>query len=69
MQHCSRVIHYDLSYKEFDYHSLRHTHATMLLEAGAYPIDIQERLGHANLDMTYRYTHDTDRLKESHPAS
>ena len=30
----SRIIHYRLGLEKFDYHSLRHTHATMLIEAG-----------------------------------
>lgn len=33
-------------------HGLRHTHATMLLEAGAHPKIVQERLGHASMAMT-----------------
>lgn len=33
-------------------HCLRHTHATMLLEAGVNPKVVQERLGHASLEMT-----------------
>lgn len=32
-KYCSRVIHNELQLA-FDYHSLRHTHATMLVEAG-----------------------------------
>ncbi len=52
MQHCSRVIHYDLGYKNFDYHSLRHTHATMLIESGAPIKDVQRRLGHKSVQVT-----------------
>jgi integrase len=49
---------------EFNYHSLRHTHATMLLEAGAPIKDVQNRLGHADVQTTInRYVHDTDNMK------
>lgn len=37
---------------DFNFHMLRHTHATMLLEAGANIKDIQNRLGHANISIT-----------------
>lgn len=52
MQHCSRVIHYDLNIIDFDYHSFRHTHVTKLVEAGANPKDIQFRLGHKDIKVT-----------------
>lgn len=63
MQHCSRVIHYDLGFKEFDFHSLRHTHTTMLLEAGVNIKEIQYRLGHKNSNITLNvYSHVTDKI-------
>ncbi|RLP70067.1 site-specific integrase [Mycetocola reblochoni] len=39
-------------------HELRHTHATMLLVAGAHPKVVQERLGHATINITLSvYSH------------
>lgn len=38
-------------------HSLRHTHASWLAEAGLDILQIKEQLGHKNLDMTMRYAH------------
>ena len=55
MQHASSVIHHQLDFKEFDFHSFRHTHATELLEAGASIIYISERLGHCKIETTERY--------------
>ena len=65
MQHTSSVIHHAMGYKEFDFHSLRHTHATMLVENGASPMYVQHRLGHKNLEVTLRvYFHYTDKMEE-----
>lgn len=61
---CSRVIHKELLLA-FDYHSLRHTHATMLIEAGADVKDVQMRLGHTNIETTLQtYVHDTEKMIE-----
>ena len=50
---------------DFKFHNLRHTHATMLLEGGANPKFVQERLGHSKLDMTMRlYTHVTRAMED-----
>lgn len=65
-QHCCRIIHYQLGYEKFDFHSLRHTHTTMLLENGANPKDVQLRLGHKNIAVTLQvYTHVTNKMKDT----
>lgn len=64
LKYLSRVVNYDLGIP-FNFHSLRHTHATMLLEAGANMKDIQFRLGHSKLATTMdTYSHVTDNLKK-----
>ena len=65
MQHATQVIKHELRYDEFDYHSLRHTHATELSEAGVNIKEIQRRLGHSTLEITTRrYIHATDRMEQ-----
>ena len=64
MQHTSYVVQKQLDIPEFDYHSLRHTHATMLVEHGAPIKYVQERLGHKNVDVTLNvYQHLTPVLR------
>ena len=61
-KYCSRVIHHEMQLA-FDYHSLRHTHATMLIEAGANVKNVQVRLGHTDIRTTLQtYVHDTEKM-------
>ena len=47
-------------------HGLRHTHASLLFEAGASIKEVQERLGHSDASMTLNiYTHVSKAVKES----
>jgi len=62
--HACRVIHYKLGIKHFEYHALRHTHATTLDTNGASLLDIKERLGHCFLKTTERYTHNNKTLRD-----
>lgn len=49
---------------EFNFHSLRHTHATLLMESGAKIKSIQERLGHSRSSITIdTYSHLTEKTK------
>ena len=59
----SRIIHHELKIA-FNFHSLRHTHATLLIENGANVKDVQERLGHQNIETTLQtYVHNTDSIR------
>ncbi len=59
-KYCAKVINKELLLA-FDYHSLRHTHATILIESGADVKDVQKRLGHSNIQTTLQtYVHDTE---------
>ncbi len=63
-KYASRVINYELGIS-FNFHSLRHTHATTLIENGANVKDVQHRLGHNNIQTTLdTYTHATEKMAE-----
>ena len=49
--------------------SIRHTHATRLIEAGSKPVDVAARLGHSDATITQNlYTHDTDEMRKETAA-
>ena len=55
-----------LSLGEFSMHSLRHTHATMLLKAGIHFKIVQYRLGHSTFGTTMDvYSHVTPEMDQS----
>jgi len=50
----------------FDAHTLRHTHATLLLESGVPPKAVQQRLGHKTISVTMDiYAHVTERMQDA----
>jgi len=66
MQYTSSIIHHKMDFPDFDFHSFRHTHATMLAEQNVSPKYLQERLGHKNLKVTMKYyIHLTEKMSEN----
>lgn len=60
IKYASKVINCELGI-QFNFHALRHTHATMLIEAGVPVKAVSERLGHDNVRTTMEtYVHVTD---------
>ena len=60
IKYASKVINGELGIK-FNFHALRHTHATMLIEANIPVKAVSERLGHDNVRTTMEtYVHVTD---------
>lgn len=65
-KYASRVIRYELEESEFDYHTLRHTHTTLLIEHGADVKYVSERLGHKDINTTLKiYTSVTDKMRKN----
>lgn len=63
-RYISEVINKKLGI-EFNFHMLRHTHATMLIEAGANIKDVQVRLGHSEIATTMdTYSHVTKKMQD-----
>lgn len=63
IKYASKVINYELMI-HFNFHALRHTHATMLIEAGVPIKAVSERLGHSNTRTTIEtYVHVTEGMR------
>ncbi len=43
--------------KKIRVHDLRHSHVSLLIEMGFSAVAIADRVGHENIDITYRYAH------------
>ncbi|MBR8644164.1 tyrosine-type recombinase/integrase [[Brevibacterium] frigoritolerans] len=72
---CKNCLQYDynvflrsyriLINKEITLHSFRHTHTSLLIEPGVGLKEIQQRLGHTDIQTTMNiYTHMTDNMEE-----
>ena len=47
------------------FHDLRHTHATLALQAGVHPKVVSDRLGHASISITLDlYSHSIPAMQE-----
>lgn len=68
MDHPNRLLNkliakYDL--KKITVHGFRHTHCSLLFESGASIKEVQDRLGHTDIQTTMNiYTHVTEKAKE-----
>jgi integrase len=61
---CSRLRQIGLPHVRL--HDLRHTHASLLLQAGVHPKVVQERLGHSSIKVTLdTYSHVMGGLQEA----
>lgn len=64
VRYASKVINYELGI-QFNFHALRHTHATMLIEAGVPVKAVSDRLGHGNIRTTLdTYVHVTESMRD-----
>jgi integrase len=55
--------------KVIRFHDARHTHASLMLKAGIHPKIVQERLGHASIQITLdTYSHVSPGLQEAAAA-
>ncbi|WP_126991299.1 tyrosine-type recombinase/integrase [Candidatus Kurthia intestinigallinarum] len=59
-----KKVQKEYSLKEISTHGLRHTHCTLLLEAGVPPREVMERLGHLDIEITMKiYAHVTEQAQ------
>lgn len=60
-----RFVQDKYNLKKVTTHGLRHTHCSLLFEAGASLKEVQDRLGHSDIQTTLNiYTHVTDKVQE-----
>lgn len=65
IQRAAEQVREHLKLCSFDFHTLRHTHATMLVEEGISPLLVQDRLGHKDIQVTLGlYASLTDKTKQ-----
>ena len=65
-KYCARIVHYELGNVLFHSHCLRHTHGTILAEAGVNPKTVMERLGHKDITTTLQtYTFNTELMQQT----
>lgn len=65
LNHNLRKIVNDNNLKEMTAHGFRHTHCSLLFEAGSTIKEVQERLGHTDIKTTMNiYAHVTEKQKE-----
>lgn len=65
LQYLGKVINYELGIK-FNYHNLRHTYATLLIENGANIKDVSTLLGHSTITTTMdTYVNSTDNMRKN----
>ena len=55
MKNAMKTVHDKIGIKEFHFHSLRHTHATILATHISNPAIVQKRLGHSDIETTMKY--------------
>jgi integrase len=56
----TNIVERELGFS-FNFHMLRHTHASILIQNGVNPKDVQYRLGHSNISITLdTYTHTSE---------
>ena len=62
---CLRAAVKEAKLPEIRLHDLRHTHATLALQAGVHPKVVSERLGHATVSITLdTYSHAIPAMQE-----
>lgn len=64
IEYCMRKVHKELELPNVSFHTFRHTHATLLIEAGANIKSVSIRLGHSDVATTLEtYAHVTERME------